>query len=177
MYYWTADEHFGHNNIIKYVNRPFTNIHEMNEELIERFNSKVTKDDITIHAGDFALVNKRNEVAKKFIDRLNGKHTFLWGSHDYWQKPRNYYHEIHEVKIDGIWIVTSHYQMTSWRASQYNSWHLYAHAHGQSESVGKSMDVGVDPNNFYPISFDEIKVIMNSKPDNPNLIPQKERRY
>jgi len=55
MYYFTADEHYGHTNIIKYCKRPFNSIEEMDATLIENFNSKVTKADHTIHVGDFTF--------------------------------------------------------------------------------------------------------------------------
>ena len=99
MYYFTSDEHYGHNNIIKYCDRPFNNIQEMNKELIERSNSIVNENDILIHAGDFTLGNK--EEAYGYISKLKGRHIFLRGSHDYWNKGLSY---IWEGKIEGIYV-------------------------------------------------------------------------
>jgi len=68
--FFTSDHHFGHTNIIKFCNRPFANVDEMNEELIRRWNEKIAPGDEVYHLGDFALITpeKLNEI----LDRLNG---------------------------------------------------------------------------------------------------------
>ena len=53
--FFTSDTHFWHVNIIKYCNRPFETIEEMNETIIEKWNSKISKDDIVFNLGDFAF--------------------------------------------------------------------------------------------------------------------------
>ena len=63
--------------------------------------------------------------------------------------------------------------MRVWARSHYNSIHLYGHSHGRLDGIGKSMDIGVDTNNFYPYSLDDILKIMKTKPDNPNIIKDK----
>lgn len=55
MYYFTADEHYGHKRIIEYSNRPFETVEEMDETLINNHNSVVNVNDTVIHAGDFTL--------------------------------------------------------------------------------------------------------------------------
>ena len=45
--YWTSDTHFSHANVIKYCNRPFKNVDEMNATLIENWNKTVGKGYIT----------------------------------------------------------------------------------------------------------------------------------
>ena len=166
-YFITADEHYFHHNMLKYANRPFKSIEEMNETLISNHNEVVSCDDITIHAGDFTLKDKKH--AEKIIKRLNGNHIFLKGSHDRWLKKNT--NMIWEGTIDKQFIVICHYCLRTWARSHYNSWHFFAHSHGKLEPIGKSWDVGVDNNNFYPFSFvDQIKEIMKKRPDNPNLI-------
>jgi len=162
MYFFTGDEHFFHRNILKYCDRPCDD-----EGLIHRFNSVVGKGDITVHAGDFTLEKK--EVAYKHQQRLNGTHIFLKGSHDYWLKGTQC-HEIWEKTIDGIYVVVCHYAMRVWARSHYNSWQLFGHSHGKLEPIGKQWDIGVDNNAFYPLSFDQIKEIMEDRPDNFNLV-------
>jgi len=106
MYYFTADEHYGHRNIIKYCKRPFGSVGEMDSELITKHNEVVSKNDVVIHAGDFTLAKKLQ--AEKYIARLNGTHIFLSGSHDYWLGKKHPI-QIWERKIEGQMIVVCHY--------------------------------------------------------------------
>ena len=167
MYFFTSDEHYNHKNIIKYCNRPFGSIKEMDDELIARHNSIVTEHDTTIHAGDFAFV-KNIQEANKYFERLNGKHTCLKGSHDKWMLE--FILRIWERTIEKQFIVVCHYAMRTWHRSHYNSWQLFGDSHGKLEPVGKQWDIGVDNNAFYPVSFDQIKSIMKDRPDNFNLV-------
>ena len=165
-YFFTADEHYGHHNIIKYCNRPFESTRDMNEILISNHNDIVRANDSVFHLGDFTLGSK--STAYRYLDRLNGNHHCIRGSHDYWMDKG--FKEIGELKIDGQTIILCHYAMRTWAKSHYNSWQLYGHSHGKLPPIGKQWDVGVDNNNFYPISFDCMKEIMRQQPDNLNLI-------
>lgn len=185
-WFFTADEHYFHENIIKFTNRPYANIREMNEALISNHNEIVSKGDITVHAGDFALTNPRLTV--DILGQLNGNHILLMGSHDRAieriVKKGNYaekeYHDglftyrgrILEMAVKNRPIVVCHYCIRVWAKSHYNAWHLYGHSHGQLEPIGKSWDIGVDNNNFYPLSFENVCEIMTKRPDNPNLVPR-----
>jgi calcineurin-like phosphoesterase family protein len=167
MWFFTSDEHYNHSHIIKYCNRPFSSVEEMNEELIKRFNSKVKPQDVTIHAGDFSWKDE-----KTFIECLNGTHIFLVGSHDHWlpDSAKHLYSGMFDLGKDCQYIVVGHYAMRVWPRSHYNSWNLFGHSHGRLEPIGKQWDIGVDNNNFYPLSLDEITTIMKDRPDNFNLV-------
>lgn len=159
MYYFTADEHYGHINILKYCNRSFKDISHMDNEIIKRHNSLVKEKDTVFHLGDFTLKNA--DIANQYIARLNGKHIFLRGSHDNWDKKLPY---ILELKDGGIHIVMCHYAMRVWPRSHYGSIQLYGHSHGKLEPIGRQYDVGVDNNDFYPVSLEKIlkKILKNN---------------
>ena len=167
--FFTSDEHYNHKNIIKYCNRPFKDVDEMNSSMIHRFNVKVPPDSITFHLGDFYLGKNKKEVHNEIISKLNGQHIFLMGSHDSWL-DKSKTHEILELRISDTLIVMCHYAMLTWAASHYNSWHLYGHSHGGLTTDGKTLDVGVDTNDFFPYSIEDIRKQMTHKPDNPNLV-------
>ena len=81
-----SDTHFYHRNIIKYTGRPFKTCEEMNETIIDNWNSLVGKDELIVHFGDFGL--SRVENLEKIINRLNGRKWIIIGNHD---RSRNWY--------------------------------------------------------------------------------------
>ncbi len=155
MYFFTADQHYGHNNIIKHCNRPFDSVEDMDKVLIDNHNSVVEDRDIVIHVGDFCWHKKKDKVSK-YIKQLNGQHIFIKGSHDYWLKDRF----IWEKKIEEQWVVACHYAMRTWSRSHYGSWMLHGHSHGRLDHMKNQWDVGVDNNYYTPVSFDELDIIM-----------------
>lgn len=165
MYFFTADEHYGHANIIKYCNRPFDSVSEMDAVIIARHNEVVGENDVVIHVGDFTLAGE--DQALDYRDQLNGIHYFVPGGHDYWITNG---HEIWEKRVGDQYVVACHYAMRVWPKSHYNSWQVYGHSHGKLEPCGKQWDVGVDNNDFYPVSFDQLKSIMYGQHDNFNLV-------
>ena len=167
--FFTSDTHFGHANIIKYCNRPFKNVHEMNEALIEAWNKKVPKNAEVKHLGDFSF--KGGDPAKYFY-RLNGKIEFILGNHDVEKDLRKLARVdmLRPVKFDKQKIWLCHYAMRTWSAAHHGTWHLYGHSHNSLEHIphGKSMDVGVDSAaalgfGYAPLHFDEIKEILDKR--------------
>lgn len=155
MYFFTADEHYGHKNVIKYEDRPFKNIEEMDKILIENNNEIVTDNDVVVHAGDFSFYNKE-KTYRDIITKLKGNHIFLEGNHDRWLKSK----QLWQKRIGEYYIVVCHYAMRTWPRSHYGSIQLYGHSHGHLPPEGKQMDIGVDTNNFYPYHFSEIVKII-----------------
>lgn len=72
-----SDTHFRHQNIIRYCNRPFHTVGEMNECLIHNWNSVVGPEDTVYHLGDFGFGN-----LQEFRGRLNGIIHLIEGNHD-----------------------------------------------------------------------------------------------
>ena len=165
MIWWTSDQHYFHVNISKYCNRPFASVEEMNAEIVKRHNSVVKPNDTVINVGDFAL-GKPKDVSI-IRAQLVGKQIFLRGSHDKWL---NHASDIWKGTVEGQVIVACHYAMRVWPQSHYGSWDVYGHSHGHLPPLGKQHDVGVDNNDFYPVSFEKLKEIMATRDDNPNLI-------
>lgn len=56
MILYTADLHFGHENVIHFDDRPFENVESMDRAMIQLWNGRVNKDDHVYILGDFAYV-------------------------------------------------------------------------------------------------------------------------
>ena len=179
--WFTADTHFWHYHIIELAGRPFgyskaLNREEaciqMNEALIERWNDKVKKDDHIYHLGDFAFAGTGK--CKDIFDRLNGRKYLIRGNHDgnsqckqawEWVKDyhvahceANYQDDEGEIIQCHQPIVLCHYPLLSWNGMAHGSWHLHGHCHGSlRDAGGLRLDVGVDCNDYYPVSFNDIR--------------------
>jgi calcineurin-like phosphoesterase family protein len=160
-WFFTADWHLDHSNIISYCDRPFTGIEHMKTVLIENFNSKVKSQDVTVFAGDLTLHTNPKIVESYFTQHLNGSIIFLKGNHDYWMKQKRYMYHRH---INNQLIVVSHYPMRTWKNSNHGSWNLHGHSHGKLLPLFNQLDIGIDSHNYFPLSFDEIKKIMEAQP-------------
>ena len=78
--FFTSDTHFNHANIIRFCNRPFKDVEQMNEVMIANWNSVIGKDDTVFHLGDFCLGGAAEWT--KILERLNGKIYLIMGNHD-----------------------------------------------------------------------------------------------
>ena len=90
MIYFISDTHFYHSNIIKYCNRTFKDVNEMNETIISNWRFFITKDDIVYHLGDFCLSS--DDDIKNIFNRLNGNKILIRGNHD--RKSVKFYKDI-----------------------------------------------------------------------------------
>jgi calcineurin-like phosphoesterase family protein len=170
--FFTADTHFNHTNIIKYCDRPFSSVEEMNDTLIERINTFVRPQDTLYHLGDFALGRGRLDIIGSLVDRIACKHIrLILGNHDLpiekkLAKLTPGFEDILPVfvgKINGQSITLNHYAQRIWNKSHYGAWHLYGHSHGTLPALPntKAMDVGVDCHHFLPVAFEDIKIVMD----------------
>lgn len=168
-YFFSGDHHFSHQNIIKYCKRPFS-IQDHDAELIKRWNEKISNNDSVYYVGDFCFGR-----VDFFLDQLNFKQLFwVLGNHDDRSLTRpNYvksknrdivcFSGIHEIKLNDFNITLCHFAMRKWNKSHFGAWHLFGHSHGRLAPYGLSFDVGVDGNDYYPVSFDEVKAFMNKQ--------------
>ena len=161
--FFTADSHWNHANIIKYCNRPFQSVDEMNRTIIDNINAKVSSKDTLYFLGDFAF-----GPMAPFREQINcGNIVLIRGNHDR-QIDRKLFSSINDIaeyKNNGLNIVLCHYSFRVWNKSCHDSFHLFGHSHGtlKIDEGSLSMDVGVDCNNFHPYSLDEIVKIMEYK--------------
>lgn len=185
--WFTADHHFGHANIIKYCDRPWKTVGEMDEALIDNWNSVVGPNDLVYHLGDFTLLGY--DEFWKYISRLNGNIRIVPGGHDHrwlevWKlgthtvgaSKSGYDVTVTEPlltlefpKVSGGYpdvVVLCHYAMRVWDRSHHGSYHLYGHSHGYLARFGLSVDVGVDCWDYKPISLAKVRKVMEEEKRN-----------
>lgn len=81
-----SDTHFNHANILTFTDkvgkptREFSSVEEMNETMIDRWNSVVKQGDKVYHLGDVFFGDKA--AFSKLWPRLNGSKRLVVGNHD-----------------------------------------------------------------------------------------------
>ena len=79
--YFTADNHFGHSGARSLYRRPFASVAEMDQTMIDRWNSVVKPEDEIWHLGDFA-VRQSAERVDSLLDMLYGSKHLVAGNND-----------------------------------------------------------------------------------------------
>lgn len=171
--WFTSDTHFCHENIVKFSGRPFADAAEMNGELIRRWNETIPEDGIVFHLGDFCQGGSRqwNEI----LYRLHGKIYLILGNHDLRNIRQGYIQRFELVTqqmtivVGGQSIILNHNPFLCYGGSYRDVWQLFGHVHsGPLSRTGLDLprlkmlfplqyDVGVDNNDFRPVSFAEVK--------------------
>jgi calcineurin-like phosphoesterase family protein len=80
--YFTSDQHFGHDNILKFTDRPYKTVKEMNKDIIKKWNKQVNSNDIVYVLGDFVWNTVKTNEYKKILEKLNGNIVLIVGNHD-----------------------------------------------------------------------------------------------
>ena len=166
--FFTSDTHLGHFNICKYCHRPFQSRSEMDQTLIANWNSVVPEDGIVVHCGDFMLPHENNiKEYMKYLNKLNGRVLLLRGNHDIIELLTSNEKLISVqdkamIEVDSIKIYAEHYPCAAFNGD----YHIYGHVHTLSDGICYGMDaealkamkrvtydVGVDQNNYTPVSY------------------------
>lgn len=184
--FFTSDTHFNHKNIIKYCKRPFESVDEMNEAIIANWNSVVKENDIVFHLGDFCFC--KTEKFKEIISRLNGRIYLVRGNHDNEiLKYKEYFESINyqmKISVNDQIIYLNHFPFLCFDGSYKcpgGTWQLFGHVHsGTNDDSGldcrrlinlfpTQYDVGVDNNNYTPVSYEQVKEIIDEQVLSQNL--------
>lgn len=173
MYYYFADPHWGHANVLKFDRRPFTSIEEHDGTMIFNWNQIVQPDDVVYVIGDL-FYRCRKEKMKAIMAELKGIKRLIPGNHDKdvfkmmarypefgWELYPQYFEQRFEQEVSktieegGVpleilkggqfRIVMCHYPLGSWNRMHRGSWHLHGHCHGNYMFTrGRQLDVGAN---------------------------------
>lgn len=179
--WFTSDSHYGHKNIVRGTTewtidqrqlasgnvlgvRDFDTVEEMNQRLIDNFNSLIPEDGILFHLGDWSFGGEQN--IPKFRNELKVKEIHLiTGNHDCFEERGNWDHifttrqKYLELEVGKMVFCLFHFPIASWNGIRKGWFHLHGHQHWQGDNRfgnGRMMDVGVDGNDLKPYKLTDI---------------------
>ncbi len=148
--FMTSDIHFGHRNILKFCERPYSTLEDMETGLINNWNKVVGVTDTVYILGDVSFAG--TEATQNFLMRLNGFKVFVWGNHDRGREKKILSvpgciegHDCIRTHFNGKSVILTHYPFESFR----EDFHFHGHTHGNSVPKYRRMDVGMDAQLFY----------------------------
>lgn len=179
MNFYSSDFHIRHKNMA--IHRGFSSLEEMEDKIVENFNSIISRRDVLYHLGDFWWTNDMAAI-KQFIKRLNFKKLiFLKGNHDkplirYMKQTRDSRLEIYSdlfLRDGDCHFHLYHNPVFDWEG-RYNAdnrgakyYHLHGHQHfaqrGEMMNIKGAVNVNVDMNNYYPLAADDIQKIIEKQ--------------
>ena len=179
--FFTSDLHFGHENVLRFDNRPFASVEEMDAELVRRWNAKVGKGDLVYVLGDL-IWKSRNGDAHSLIRSLNGQIILIKGNHDRFLHNAQARASLAGIKdYDDICVtledgsvrrcILSHYFIPFYNGHRHQAIHLHGHSHFTDEAelelkMAKELNESDFKNDIYnvgcmywdyaPVTLDEI---------------------
>lgn len=185
-----SDTHFRHANILKFTDGKtgklvrgdtFANVDEMDEHMIERWNSVVKQGDIVYHLGDVVMGDR--EWFKSNWPRLNGSKRLIVGNHDdipflasggFFKKVQMWrmfpefglifsHVPLHQSSLKRHWIKREDHNLVQYWWKRYTSrnkclLNVHGHIHQNPSPSGPYRNVSVEAINYTPINIEELRI-------------------
>lgn len=162
----TSDHHFGHANIIRYCDRPFSSVEEMDMSMALAWNRVVSPGDLVYHLGDFALGPAGSLASYRSL--LHGEVVLLKGNHDTrkteLREVFGTYHTDLSIRYEDRTIEMCHFPENLVAKARKGAWCLHGHSHGRYDPGSLPMvDVSVDAWDFEPVPIEELARRLGSR--------------
>jgi calcineurin-like phosphoesterase family protein len=159
-----SDLHFGHAKIIELARRPFSNVEEMNEQMVLRWNSVVGDNDEVFFGGDFMFTKK-----DEWFDQLNGIKHLIKGNHDHKATLALGWYSVHdrlELEHEGNFFVLDHYPLEDWnKRIRRDSIHLFGHVHNTATmELRHRFNMCAEHLNYTPRDLDDFVKMAQAQP-------------
>jgi calcineurin-like phosphoesterase family protein len=163
-----SDHHFGHANIIKYCDRPFTSVGDMDTTLLNRHFETVEPDDVVIHLGDVAMDMRTGEDTIEQMEAIGGD-LLVQGNHDVGLSDGQAPFPV----LDSCVLTHGEYTFYCTHRpadvpDRWDGWVLHGHTHNNDLDTypflsydDQRVNVGVDLLEFRPISLETITTLIN----------------
>ena len=156
-----ADTHFDHANIIKYCDRKFQDIEEMNNIILTNWNANIKRDDLVFFLGDLVF-GRCSRSPKDWLKLLNGRIIYLKGNHD-----RDM--ELTSQRLDNILFVTDFLRVNieslpllmihdPQKVNNWDNWKVHGHTHNREGDLfinweTMKINVSVEIIDYKPINL------------------------
>ena len=173
MDHFISDLHFGHRNVIRFCNRPFKTVQEMNEEIVRKWNSHISDKDRVFVLGDVFLCDI--DEAKRIVSQLNGYKILIKGNHDRSKKTMlsvgfDEFHTTLDYEMrDGRKALLKHFPVPDCLLEDYDLM-IHGHIHISEKVNGKKVNVSCDIWKFSPVSVGEIESLAINEPRIPDEV-------
>lgn len=177
MDWFSSDWHLGHTNILRYCNRPYMSVEEMNSAILAEINKKVLPSDTLFYLGDLCMDHNFTQW-ESWIRQIKCENIYyLLGNHepddlqDIFNDggcPKNivWMGDYLQAKCGGKRFVMCHYPIESWNGSHKGVYHLHGHCHAElpTSLTMRRMDVGIDCHSMKVLNLDDVLKILNARP-------------
>ncbi len=167
MIFFTSDLHFGHRVMAEKHRSQFGTIDRMDEALIDNWNSRIKHGDTVYILGDVSF--HKPDRTCEILDTLNGDKVLIRGNHDkkFKKEVSSRFVSIEDYRVlkhNDQKYVMMHYPILSWDGMHKGSYMLHGHCHDNLvyEDI-KRLDVGVDGNDYFPWSIDEVNATLRTR--------------
>jgi calcineurin-like phosphoesterase family protein len=158
--YVISDTHFGHGSMLTFLTaeghrlRPFTSVEEMDEHIIERWNSVVRPHDHVYHLGDVAM--KKTGLAQ--VQRLHGHKRLVPGNHDIFE-AKDYlaagFEKVYGMRVLDGWLFT-HLPVHPSQLGERFKGNVHGHLHEKEPPEGPYLNVSVEAVNYRPVPLEAL---------------------
>jgi calcineurin-like phosphoesterase family protein len=192
MQVWlTSDLHVSHINIIKYADRPFTSVEEMNAALVELWNATVAPSDYVFVLGDAAMGKLDDSLP--ILGQMQGHKVLVPGNHDRlhpMHKAKKGFNQwesryLNEAGFEKIWPVEQrtdigakrgrvtfcHFpfegdshdedRFNEWRPEDKGGWLIHGHVHSAWRQRGRQVNVGIDAHGGKLLPVEEVTTLVD----------------
>jgi len=168
--WFISDTHFQHANILKFTDnegnliRNFSSVEEMDEHMVERWNSVVKPGDKVYHLGDVFMGNKETFVP--LWKRLNGRKRLVLGNHD----DAMFFAQKALVDKIEVWrnfpehgFIATHIPLNE--CSMYfhrlgkEAFNVHGHLHNNASPTPRHINISVEQINYTPVHVEELRVL------------------
>lgn len=169
--FFISDLHLGHLNIIRYCNRPFKSLEEMEEEILRKWNETVGKDDVVFFGGDLVF-GRRGKPPAHYLSQLNGTIYFVKGNHDKRKDISIPVYSYLDLRLGDIRFRLVH-NPDEW--GHYKGWLIHGHHHNNRpeefpivDRGKRTINISCELLDYRPMSLWEMLWLMKDE-DTPNF--------